>query len=156
MSRNAIAIADSIVEAINAKSDYSNGYSIAANRRLMFNLKADNEKIQSVRVDVVPVTYSATAGARRLFDEDHTTRVFVANRLPRDVGQNTFSESTCEEMFLLVEEIQTQIIQYGEANTDKLRLMGGFSNDPMMDDEFAESGIFLSVTEFTHRTCREV
>lgn len=156
MAFQAIPLADNVVEAINAKTDYSNGITPNAQRRLLVNLKANKEKITELKVFVSTGTLESEPATRSISNDDYTVRVFVYENVPRIEDTDLFDESKIEELLNFVGEMQTQVIEYADQNKDKLRTLGEFVNSPIMDDTFMESGTFLSVTEFTFRTYREL
>lgn len=156
MAGQAITIADAVVTAINAKVDYSNSFTPSATRKMLVNLKANREDITGLNVWVVPGGFASTVASEDRYSDDYRIRVFVADEVAKGDNSDDYNESEISNLLTLVEEIQTQVIQYADSNPSTLKTTGQFTNDPLVDDEYLEQGTFLSVTEFTFRNHREV
>ena len=156
MAGEAIAIADKIVLAINAKSDYSNSLTPAAVRKLLINARINREDVSGLTCYVIPGSFEARATSEQTFLDDYTSRIFVIDKISKTDNSNDWSETEIQNRLTLIQEMQTQVVQYAESEANGLTLINQYTSNPIFDNEFLETGVFLSVTEFQFRHYREV
>lgn len=157
MAGSAIAIADKVVLAIDAKVDYSNSLNPITTRKLAPNTDAKGvEDVSSLIVMVTPTGLNSTIQTLSEVVDDYSIRVAVRGRIENTDNSDDIDETEIGKFLTFVSEMQTQIITYSDSETNDLVILQPYTNTPLYDSEVLESGVFYSVTEFTFRDYKGV
>ena len=157
MAGSAIAIADKVVLAIDAKTDYSNSLDPTTTRKLAPNTDAKGvEDVTDLIVMVTPTGLLATIQTQGEVVEDYQVRVTVRGRIENDDDSNDIDETEINKFLTFVSELQTQVVTYSDSETNDLVVLQPYTNDPLYDSGILENGVFYSVTEFTFRDYKGV
>ena len=157
MAGSAIAMADKIVLAIDAKVDYSNSLNPTTTRKLAPNTDAKGvEDVSSLIVMVTPIGLNSTIQTLSEVVDDYSIRVTVRGRIENTDNSDDIDETEIGKFLTFVSEMQTQIITYSDSETNDLVILQPYTNTPLYDSEVLESGVFYSVTEFTFRDYKGV